>query len=63
MDEKKITVRTGASPGLLRLQSLSEPSCPGVSFRELGSNLYELPLETPNAEYVIAYVNAENGGR
>lgn len=61
MDERKITVRTGASPGLLRLTSSTEPSCPSAAFRALGQNNYELPLDSTNSEYVIAYVNAENG--
>jgi len=60
MDATTLTIRTGGSPGLLRLTSRSEPSCPDALFRHLGENRYELPLEKPDTDYVIAYVNAES---
>ncbi|WP_202916185.1 alpha-rhamnosidase [Paenibacillus mesophilus] len=61
MDETRITVRTGASPGILRITSRIVPSCPTGNFHVIGQDRYELALDNPDADYDITYANSESG--
>jgi hypothetical protein len=60
MDETKITIRTGRSPGILRITSRIVPSCPTGHFRVIGPDRYELSLDKPDEDYDITYANSES---